>query len=272
MPTDSGSGGLVGAVQGIIAGLGNLFRGKVDGATKFSLLALRVAIAGLAEQLTNYATETTGKQSSGAGILIRLWDAVLLPFFQKADRRILKIYNWLKDTFGPVISALLWIRKHIIKFYDHWFKPIFDTIDAVRGILRIMGLLHIDVARKLDEKLARLEARILAPLRIALQTINQLIDWTQRIIDGDGFFQRYTLVRSLLKHERDMWQVWWTSIHRSETENAKAPPAAVGVKAAEDVAGEAITALNGGDTPGSALASEVARTALASLGGHQLLA
>lgn len=206
MLADTGGGGIVGAIAAIGSALAGLFgRGKVDSGTKFSLVLLRTSVLGIAEQLTNYATETTGRQSKGAGILLRLWDSVLLPFITKADSRIRKIYSWLKDTFGPVVDALLWLRKHVIDFYTKWFKPILDTIDAVRGILRIMGLLHIEIAKKLDAKLAALEQRLLAPLRVALTTINTLINWTERVIDGDGFFQRYTILRSQVRYAVESW-------------------------------------------------------------------
>lgn len=194
-----------GALLSIGAGLVNLFSGKIDKNVKRALDGMRLTLAVAFETVAGFMKETGQKQSGVVGILRRFWDAALLPLIKKIDGKINRLYAWLKDTFGPIVSALLWLRKHVIDFYGKWFKPIFDTIDAVRGILRVLGVLHLDVARKLDEKLARLEARILAPLRVALETINTLIDWTERVIDGNGFFQRYTFLRSQVKYARASW-------------------------------------------------------------------
>jgi hypothetical protein len=215
--------GPAGVLISIGASLFNLFGGKIDANVKRALDGMRLTLARSLEVVAAFMKDTGKTTSRGIGILSRFWEAVLLPFLKKADGRLLRIYKWLKDTFGPIVSALLWLRKHIVDFYGKWFRPIFDTIDAVRGILRLLGVLHVEFAKKLDDKLARLEARLLKPLRVALETINTLIDWTERIIDLNGFFQRYTLIRSMLLHERDVWRVWWASAHKRDQESPPAP-------------------------------------------------
>src|SRR4051794_4236470 len=60
---EGGGGGIVGVIIGIGGALKNLFGGgKVDSGSRFALTLLRNALLGIGEQLTNYATETTGKQ------------------------------------------------------------------------------------------------------------------------------------------------------------------------------------------------------------------
>lgn len=202
-------GGVGGVIVGVLSGLAGLFGGggKVDGTTLRILTGLRDAVVAVGTSFTGYAYETNGKLGRIAGILSRLWDAVLLPFIKKTDGKIRGVYDWLKATLGPVIEALKWLRKHVLDIYDKYFRPILDTIDAIRGVLRVLSLLHVKIAAKLDAQLAALEHRLLAPIRLALETINALIDWTQRVITADGFFQRYTFLVSQIRYAAQSWNV-----------------------------------------------------------------
>lgn len=153
----------------------------------------------------------------------KLWARVLLPMLQRLDRYITRIFTWLRDTFGPIIDALVWLRRKILEFYDRWFRPILDTIDAIRGVLRIFSFFGLDWARRLDAALAEIQDRINQAFTVVMSRLNEVIDWVDRIVTLDGLLQRVTLLRSLLRYERDMWKVWWESIRQREAEKGPIP-------------------------------------------------
>lgn len=157
------------------------------------------------------------------GAFTKFYAAVLKPFVEWAWKSIVKFHAWLKDTFGPLLKFLEALRKDILDVYNKWLKPIFDTIDTTRSVLRLLADFHVPFAAKLDDALARLEARLMEPIQRALTEINKLIYWIDRIVDFNGLFQRLTFIATAIQYEHDMWRVWWTSVSRREIERPKAP-------------------------------------------------
>lgn len=198
------------AAIAIVTLLGNLFgifRGKVDKNVKAGLEFLRAGIVEVGKVLAEFAKDTGRMLAKVAGLLRRSWTRVILPFLRKLDRWVLRVQKWLRDTFGPIIHALLWLRTNILKFYEKWLRPIFDTIEVMRRILGLLSFLHLSFARKLDAQLAEIERRLRQPIDALLRKVNEIIDWTDLVLDAGGFFQRYTLIKSLWKNVGDTWAV-----------------------------------------------------------------
>lgn len=147
-----------------------------------------------------------------------MWSSTIKPFISWSWSQIQKLHTWLKSVFDPLLKFLGELRKDILDIWAKWFRPIFDTIDALRQTLRVLETFHVPFARKIDDALAALEQRLLVPIRFALTKINELTNWIDRIVDLNGLFQRLTLVASTWKYERDMWANWWGSLHRRELE------------------------------------------------------
>jgi hypothetical protein len=211
----------IGSALKWIGTLWGIFGDKVSSNLKSALGHIRNAIIEIGKEIARFARAVALVLARVAGILLRAWRQVIKPFLARLDGWILRVFKWLKDTFGPVIEFLVMIRNEILKFYTKWLKPILDTIDVLRRILSIASLLGIDAARKLDAKLAELERRIRLPLDIVIRKINEVIDVVDRIMTLDGLVQRVTLIRSLIAYQRDALAVWWTSIHKPLTEAEK---------------------------------------------------
>lgn len=207
----------------IAAGLGGLFGGKIDKNVKRALDGMRLTLALAFEALAHFAKDSGDTQSKSVGILRRLWDVVIIGFIHHVDTAVRKLHDWLKKTLGPILRALYKIRAQLLKLYDKWLRPIFDTIDAIRHVLSVLSFLHLDFARKADEKLGELEARLRRIILVPLQLLNKVIDQVTLVIDEFGFYQRYTLVRSMVLYERDYWKTVWLSAHRRELENPAGP-------------------------------------------------
>ena len=236
----------------VVTALANLFRlfgGKIDKNVKRALEGMRDIITNVGRTLAEFARDTAGVFATVFGFLRKFWDRVLLPMLRRLDGAITRIFKWLRDTFGPIIEALIWIRRKILEFYDKWFRPIFDTIDAIRRILGIFSLFGLEWSRKLDAKLAELEDALMRPIRTVLTTLNEVIGWVDRIITLDGFLQRVTLLRSLLRYERDMWKVWWESIRQREAEKGPIRPGAIATREPRASAREVATYARAGEDP-----------------------
>lgn len=203
--------GLAGTLVGIGAGLIGLFGGKIDKNVKTALDGMRLSLRLALEALADFGGEVGGEQAKSTGIIARILGVVLLGLIHGVDNGITGLHNWLKNTLGPVLRALQKFRKLFLAFYDKWFKPIFDTIDVIRHVLQVLSFLHLDFARNLDQKLSDLEARLRKIILFPLVELNKVINQVNLVIDEFGFYQRYTLVRSMIKYDVDMWN---TLLHR----------------------------------------------------------
>lgn len=174
--------------------------------------------------IAQFAVKVAGVMVQVYNLFGRFWAHVLRPFVSWSWRSVLRLEGWLQRTFNPVLRFLQLVRTRLLEIYTKWFRPIFDTIDAVRGVLRVLGSFHIKWALALDAKLGDLEDRMLAPIRLALAKINEASDWINRIVTFDGLFQRLTLLASLWHHVGDVWGVLLS--HNPEGTSAAANAAA----------------------------------------------
>lgn len=260
--------GSAGKILNTIATLGGLFSGKIDKNVKKALDGMRLAMAFSFGVVAAFMSETGAKQAKGVGILRRLWDSVILVALLKLDTWIKRAHKWLDKTLGPILRTLLKYRKKLLDFYKHWFRPIFDTIDAVRHVLRVLSFLHIDIAGKIDRRLGEFESWVTEKFGYVLGKINKLIAATELVIDEFGFYQRYTLVRSMVLYERDYWKTLWISAHKRERENPKASPAAVKELTAAAAASELRAVALDGDRSTNGRAAEESATLRIYVLGH----
>lgn len=151
------------------------------------------------------------------GFFKNVYDDVLKPAWQKFWTFI----QWAKDSlvrlFKPILSFLKELRDTILKFYTKWVKPILDTIELARKVLKVLETLHVEWAKKLDVELAELERRIFEPFRIVLQKVNEIINVVNRVMTADGLFQRLALVKSLVRDARFIGNLWMRNFHRDLT-------------------------------------------------------
>jgi hypothetical protein len=200
----------------IIAGIVAAFQYIAGHAVTLVVTLAQVAVM-IGQAIAHFAILVAGVFARVASVLAHFWSGTLRPFISYVYNQALKLHAWLVRTFEPIIKYLEKIRQTIAKIYDRWFRPILDVIDTTRRILQFLALVRIPFARELDRYLAELEARILWPIQYAYAKINEALYWINRIVTFDGYFQRLTLIASLIKYERDTLAIWWTSIHRPLT-------------------------------------------------------
>lgn len=147
--------------------------------------------------------------------LLRLtYDKVLKPAWKVVWKWVDKTERWLQRTFGPLMKWLRRLRTWVLDFYKDYIRPILDIIDVSRRALRVLSSLGVEWAKRLDAKLAEIQAAIDRPFRLLVAKINEVINVVNRVVTADGLFQRLAHVRSI---ERDIAQIVNTW-HNSQSE------------------------------------------------------
>jgi len=199
------------AIASFIGNLFSFFSGRIDRNVKRALEGLRDVITGIGRTLIQFIGNTAGRFADVFDWLKRQWRDVLVPALRTLDRHVRRFFKWLHDTLSPLIQAIVWLRTHILKIYDRWLRPIFDTIEMLRRILSVFSFFGMEWSRKLDAKLAELEAALRRPIAAILDKLNDAIGAIDRIATANGLLQRLTLVASLVRDQRYLSNLWWNA-------------------------------------------------------------
>lgn len=211
----------VGAIVSVIGAFAGLFRGGSSSSTFGLLVGMRDVVTGIGRGIAEFARDVGVVFASVWAFIRKFWTRVLRPMLERLDGYITRIAKWLRDTFGPVIEFLQGVRNWILKFYAKWLGPIFDTIDIFRRILSIFSLFGLEWSRKLDAKLAELEDVLRRPIELALREINKVIGIIDRIVTLDGLLQRLTLIRSIGRDVRYVFNTLHNSRSNPLTESER---------------------------------------------------
>lgn len=212
--------------------------GAVGGAIATSLEAvvgyLLSVVSWLVRRVANVVL-STGSIFAKAWHGIRLlWGNIIRPVVQWLDTALRRVESWLRRTFAPVFRFFRAVRAQLDAIYRRFFQPVLDSIALIRNLNRVFEALHIHVLSGLDEMLARVEQKIEEPFLWVYSRLNLLTDWVNRIVDGDGLFQRLTLIRSLERDVLESWRILFnaragalTNAQREQLKAKNAPPSVV---------------------------------------------
>ena len=136
-----------------------------------------------------------------------IWQRILRPFLVWLDNIIVKVRDWLKRVFGPVFEWLNAARHFITDLYDRFVRPVLDLLDWIHQLRTLLDALHIHLLDGLDDFLQSVERKLDAIFGWIYSKLALLGYWVDVIITADGFFQRYTLLRSEARYIRQRWQL-----------------------------------------------------------------
>lgn len=146
------------------------------------------------------------------------YDHILKPAWGKFWKFIDWAKRSLEDLFRPIFRVLRAVRAELLKLYAKYVRPVLDTIDLARKILHVASKLGLDVAAKLEARLGDLETWISDRFQEILGRVNNAIDIVDRVVTGDGLFQRLALVRSLARDFSYIGQEWAKLFKKPATE------------------------------------------------------
>lgn len=172
------------------------------------------AVSLLAQSLAWLGRRVRSILLSTGSVFARVWDGfriawndVLRPSLQFLDRQIRRIHDWLGRTLQPVFDFFNSVREHLNAIYRRFVRPVLDAIDVVHQVNSLLHLFHIHVLDKLDTTLQTFERAVNERVAWIYGRINLLEGWVNRIVDGNGFFQRYTLLHSLFRDLIYQWRI-----------------------------------------------------------------
>lgn len=128
-----------------------------------------------------------------------VWNDAIKPALLWVDRTVGRVAGWLKKTMAPIFTFLRHVKDELTLVWKRFVRPILDVIDFVHQLDRLLQVFHIDVLKGLDDTLQAIEARIDGVFRWIYGKLNDITNTLTLIVTADGFFQRYTLLRSLAR-------------------------------------------------------------------------
>jgi len=209
-----GGGSFGGAIVQIIGGIGS-FISHWFGITAKELLKLvtylKDNIVKLSQALLNGVLKLGRALARAVVSIVRLAAHTMKQLAQWSYSKLLALERYLKDKFAPVLRWLKLVKDHLDDFYKHYIRPIIDTIEFIRRLNSLLLLFHIDVLKKLDATLAKIEQRIEDPFLWVRAHITELENWVNRIVTADGLFQRLTLIRSMSQYAPNWINGFWNT-------------------------------------------------------------
>lgn len=213
LSADMGVSAVVIAVVGLLGNLFGFFSGRAPSNIGYALEGVRSGIVDLGRKLVD-------------GLLVvawqfaRVWDwithnvgRIFRSLYDMLSAVVQRIQRVLDRIFGPILEFLDRVRFWVNKIYRDFVRPILDIIELVRVFTRTLAQFGVDWARELDAKLAELERRIQEPFTFILGKLNEISNWINRIVTLDGFLQRVTLLRSLLRDAVELTNIGLNQLH-----------------------------------------------------------
>lgn len=209
-----GGGSYLGAIAGIVAGIGN-FVAHFFGITAKEILKLIVYlkdhIVALSQALLNGVLKLGRALARTVVSLLRLAGRAIKTLALWADKKFRLLEAYLKSKFKPVLEWLRKVKLHLDDFYKKYIRPVIDTIEWIRKFNQLLKLFHLDVLGKLDSVLAKIEQKIEDPFLYVRSRLTLVENWINRIVTLDGLFQRLTLIRSMSAYAPNWINGLWNS-------------------------------------------------------------
>jgi len=178
--------------------------------------AATVTVSYLASALSWLAGRVATFISSSGAMFTRIWDgvkvvwsSVLKPALAWLDKTVRALHDWLVKTFGPILKWLEEVRRRVLRIYEKFVRPVLDTIDFIHQVNGVLLTFHIKFLSDVDAVLEQVKRYIDEPFQFVLRQLARVQDWIDRVVDLDGFFQKWTLVASLRKHAPAWMGFFW---------------------------------------------------------------
>lgn len=125
--------------------------------------------------------------------------------------------DWHRWYVNNVQKPIQQARTNFRKLYDHYLRPVLSLVDTLRRISGVVGLFNKRLAAKLNGIFFRIEAALLAPLRIWQNRINSLGGMMQAILTPLGYLDRATLLNSLWRDAKYLRHIVLNPLARPST-------------------------------------------------------
>jgi hypothetical protein len=195
----------------ILAAIFGLFLGGGTRALERAVTGLRAfAVKGF-DALMRFGrmlARTLGKVIGG---LHAVWTRVVRPMLAALARLMDRLARLIDRVLKPYLEFMERARQAILDIYDRFFRPMIDAIQATRQALAVLKVARVPFARKLDERLARLEGKIYAPIGALLRALNDHGGILNTLFTARMILQRPVLLASLHAYQGAWVRMWWNA-------------------------------------------------------------
>jgi hypothetical protein len=143
------------------------------------------SISGVLGNLAKWATAALGSIASFIGAL---WQWLRDSILKKIINVIKSVHDWLKRIFKPLMDWIDRYRKLLRQLQNTYVKPILDFLQRIRRGLYIFRLMGFKWAKKLDDRIVKIETDIERAFLGTWANLNRLADWVNWIVNPFGVF------------------------------------------------------------------------------------
>jgi hypothetical protein len=199
------------AVLTAIATVFAIFGFSTTAAIKKAVEAIRIALKDVSNTLINIIWTFAHNMRWILNALRWIWERVLSPLIDEIGQAIGRIAVIIERVLKPYLDLIDKIRKHILEIYARWFLPIISFLQKVRQIVAILRLLHVPGMKQLDEKIARVEGKIIGTLQQIMYALNNQGGLMNILMTARMTIQHGVLVRSLYETQGAWINQWWNA-------------------------------------------------------------
>jgi hypothetical protein len=204
--------------NGLGSFLGSLLGGILGGNADAKIDRLRYDMVNVTNALWNAIKALGGvvhATARGAGALAKvihdIWHKGIKPVLDHIKEIGQRISKIIDKVLKPYLLWMQRMRKLILDIYVKIVLPILNLIQGIRKALALLRLAHVPFAKKLDERLQRLEAKITRPIQVLLQRVNDHGGIINEIISIQRVLQEPLFTRSVYSYQYSLVNSWWAS-------------------------------------------------------------
>jgi hypothetical protein len=206
-------------IVGVIAAIGSLFRlfrGGVSGPVKTALEGIRGTIATVADNLTRYAWTIARALGKVLSALHTIWTRVIWPMLRQLPRLVSRVRRLIERDLPRLLDYIDRIRRWVLDWYERIFRPLLLVIQRMRRMILILRLLHIHWGDKLDAQLARLQERVMYPIRVVLEHLAVVEQWINAIVTAEQLLEETLFHNSVWHYQGALIRTWWAGMTTGE--------------------------------------------------------
>ncbi len=128
-----------------------------------------------------------------------LWETIVKKVLPKLLDLFTRLKGILTTIFNIAWQILDQLRFLIDYIYKHFVRPYLIMIQRVRQVLTVFRLLGFKWARRLDARLAALEAKIISVFLLVRAPINQIISFLGLLADPLAILRRNPVIAAVLR-------------------------------------------------------------------------
>jgi hypothetical protein len=186
------------------ATLFGIFGRGLPASVKKELVGLRDAIKDVANALIRFAWWIAHSLRWALGTLRALWERIVKPLLEHIDRLTARLARIIDKVLLPYLEFLQRIRQIILDIYARFFLPIIEVVQMMRQAIALLRLLRVPGMKKLDEKLQRIEAKLIGIITDLLRRTNEHSGLINVLLTARMTLQR-PLLTSSFSENRAAW-------------------------------------------------------------------